>query len=190
MPTLFGSEYLLPAIIVVVLLLTLLLLMSARRRASAGALPKKQKSKRKNKAPVVVSPAETAVAQATPDPAPAPIIASVVTEPAVVEPSASPVRADVPPSPVAASATAETVALGEVAALAAVTPAEAAEVADEDAHLSRFELRRRSPRRGARITVRTQAAGAGIVRPDPLQAALADIQLRLPLVHGRQWASP
>jgi hypothetical protein len=65
--------------------------------------------------------------------------------------------------------------MSEVTAPAAVMLSEAAEVVVDDAHLSRFELRRRSPRRGARITVRTQAGSSVTVRPDPLQAALVDI---------------
>jgi hypothetical protein len=69
MPTLFGSEYLLPAIIVVVLLLALLLLMSARRRASGQALPKKEKSKRKKEALVAVPLGQEGCSPSGQDPA-------------------------------------------------------------------------------------------------------------------------
>ena len=192
MPTLFGSEYLLPAIIVVVLLLTLLMLMSSRRRAAAGAAPVKEKSRRRKKAsleaePEVLAEAEPEVlAEAEPE-----VLAEA--EPAVLaeaEPMMSSVAADMPAQAELAAVEPVTVRTEDIpvaeAALAAIMAAEASEDAvsadpveveavEDPSQTTPSDQRRRSSRRGARMMVRTQAASSAVSRPDPLNLALVDI---------------
>lgn len=197
MPTLFGSEYLLPAIIVVVLLLALLLLMSARRRAAGGAVPA-TRSRRRKKASVADAPAaeageEPVVAATSGDVWTEPVVSEpLVTEFAATELAASPVEAESPASTTPVPATAAGVEMTETVTLASPAPADGeadtvtatdadardaearetdaltADAADDPAQTPPSEQRRRSSRRRARITVRTQAAGSVA---DPSSAA-------------------
>lgn len=167
MPTLFGSEYLLPAIIVVVLLLTLLMLMSSRRRAAAGAAPVKEKSRRRKKASLEAQPAVLAGAE--------PMMSSAVADmPAQAELAAvEPVAVRTEDVPVAEAAPAAIMAEASEDAVSP-DPAEV-EAVEDPSQTSPSDRRRRSSRRGARIMVRTQAASPAVSRPDPLNLALVDI---------------
>ncbi len=152
-PSIYGSSYFIPAIIVVVLLLALLLLMSSRRRAAAEA------------ARNVAEPFDEAEA---PDPA-----AAEEGEPA--EAAATP--ADAPAQPLAVPAVAAPLPVAAalpVATAPAVLPVMAVVMpAEEPAPTP--DLRLVASGRNARVTVRTQGPVSGVVRSDPLNAALLDI---------------
>jgi hypothetical protein len=179
MPTLFGSEYLLPAIVVVVLLLALLLMMSRRRRAAGGAVPKapkKAKARRQKQEPLVET---TAVAGVEEEVVFAPV-AEATSDMAAVSETAVASGSGVWIEPVVTEAPAPVTSIGmmaetEAEPVAEMESAAETESAPADTEAETVETPMRSPRRGFRITVRTQAAGAGVTRPDPLQAALVDI---------------
>ncbi len=168
----------------VVLLLTLLMLMSSRKRAAAGATPVKEKSRRRKKASVEAEPVASAEAElvSLTEAEPValveaePVVSSTVADvSAQAEPAAmEPVALATEDIPVAEAAPAVVISAEASADMVSPDPV-AIEAVEDPAQTSPSEQRRRSARRGRRMTVRTQAASPSVTRPDPLHLALVDI---------------